>query len=128
MVCVIVNLLQIKREQVNLFNSGKNIPKCELVLEWGKDTPPTLLHYPVGLLGAGDHNFFLLGVNPGKCIHPCIRPCTLASTIHPCIQLCIPPLYPHVLPSLVTCSTKVGFVNCNDIHSVQIYDSNHTHS
>ena len=66
MACVIANSLQIKREQVNSFDSGKNIPKCELVLEWGKDTPPTLLHHPVGLLGADDHSYFLLRVNPGK--------------------------------------------------------------
>ena len=66
MVCVIANSLQIKREQVNSFDSGRNIPKCELVLEWGQDTPPTLLHHPVGLLGADDHNYFLLRVNPGK--------------------------------------------------------------
>ena len=87
-VFVIVNLLQIKREQVNLFNSGKNIPKCELVLEWGQDTPPTLLHRSVGLLGADDpHNYFLLHVNPGKCL----------ICIHPCMH---PPLYPPILPSL----------------------------
>ena len=88
MVCVIVNSLEIKREQVNLFNSGKNIPKCELVLEWGQDTPPTLLHHSVGLLGADDpHNYFLLRVNPGKCL----------ICIHPCMH---PPLYPPILPSL----------------------------
>ena len=84
---VIVNSLQIKRQQVNHFNSGKNIPKCELVLEWGQDTPPTLLHHPVDLLGAGDHNYFLLHVNPGKCL----------ICIHPCMH---PPLYPPILPSL----------------------------
>ena len=81
-VFVIVNLLQIKREQVNLFNSGKNIPKCELVLEWCQDTPPTLLHHPVGLLGAYDHNYFLLRVNPGKCLI-CIHASTLVSTHSP---------------------------------------------
>ena len=66
MVCVFVNLLQITRQQVNHFISGKTIPKCELVLEWGENTPPALLHHPVDLLGARDHNYFLLRVNPGK--------------------------------------------------------------
>ena len=61
-----VNLLQITKQQVNLFDSGKNIPKCELVLEWCQDTPPTLLHYSVGLVGACNHHYFLLRVNPGK--------------------------------------------------------------
>ena len=87
-VFVIVNSLQIERQQVNHFNSGKNIPKCELVLEWGQDTPPTLLHHSVGLLGADDpHNYFLLHVNPGKCL----------ICIHPCMH---PALYPPILPSL----------------------------
>ena len=86
MVCVFVNLLQITRQQVNLFNSGKNIPKCELVLEWSQDTPPVLLHHSIDLLGADDHNFFLLRVNPGKHL-PCFQP---------------------FCPALVTCSIKVG--------------------
>ena len=109
LVYVFVNLLQITRQQVNLFNSGKNIPKCELVLEWNQDTPPTLLHHSVDLLGAGDHNYFLLRVNPGKRL-PCFQP---------------------FCPALVTCSTNVGemkILTYNNIHSVQICDSNHTHS
>ena len=86
MVCVFVNLLQITRQQVNLFDSGKNIPKCELVLEWSQDTPPALLHHSIDLLGAGDHDYFLLHVNPGKCL-PCFYP---------------------FCPVLVTCSIEVG--------------------
>ena len=66
MVCVFVNLLQITRQQVNHFSSAKTIPKCELVLRWGENTPPVLLNHQVDLLGARDHNYFLIHVNPGR--------------------------------------------------------------
>ena len=59
-------LVQITRQQVNCFSSGKTIPKCELLLEWGQDTPPASLSHKIHLIGARDHNFFLLHVNPGK--------------------------------------------------------------
>ena len=55
------------RQEVNLFSSGKRIPRCELVLQWCKDPPPACLQCEIGLLGAHDHSYFLLHVNPGKC-------------------------------------------------------------
>ena len=55
------------RQEVNLFSSGKRIPGCELVLQWCKDPPPACLQCEIGLLGARDHSYFLLHVNPGKC-------------------------------------------------------------
>ena len=71
MACVCVNfMLQITKQEVNSFKStsGKRIPKCELVVEWIKDTPPVRLQHSVGLIGAHDHDYFTLHINPGKYI------------------------------------------------------------
>ena len=59
-------LLQITRQEVNHFSSGKNIPKCELLLVLDQDTPPAPLHHLFDLVGAGDRSYFLLHINPGK--------------------------------------------------------------
>ena len=60
--------LQITRREVNSFeiSSGKRIPKCELVLEWVQGTPPVRLQHSIGLIGARDHDYFMLHINPGK--------------------------------------------------------------
>ena len=59
-------LLQITRQEVNHFSSGKNIPKCELLLVLDQDTPPAPLHHLFDLVGAGVRSYFLLHINPGK--------------------------------------------------------------
>ena len=61
-----LSVLQITRQQVNCFSSGKGIPKCELLLQWSEKTPPPCLQCKIGLIGARDHNYFLLHINPGK--------------------------------------------------------------
>ena len=59
-------LLQITKQQVNCFSPGKCIPKCELLLQWSEKTPPALLECKIGLIGARDHSYFLLHINPGE--------------------------------------------------------------
>lgn len=51
---------------MDLFTSGKRIPKCEMILEWENESvPPKRMRHKVGLQGARDHKFFLLVVDPG---------------------------------------------------------------
>ena len=59
-------LPQITRQQINCFRSGKGIPKCELLLQWSEKIPPAPLECKIGLIGARDHTYFLLHINPGK--------------------------------------------------------------
>ena len=60
---------QVKKYDVDLFTSGKRIPKCEMILVWeNKSLPPKRVQHKIGLRGARDHTFFLLVVDPGTYI------------------------------------------------------------
>ena len=60
---------QVTKYDVDLFTSGKRIPKCEMVLVWeNKSLPPKRVQHKIGLRGARGHTFFLLVVDPGTYI------------------------------------------------------------
>ena len=60
-------VVQVTKQQVDTFESGKQLPNCQLRLDWIGNEHPTVLCYRVALNGAKEpFNFIAIesGINP----------------------------------------------------------------
>ena len=60
-----------------LLQLWKKYPKCELLLRWSQKPPPAWLQCEIGLIGARDHSYFLLDLDPGIWIYPMLQDCSM---------------------------------------------------